>query len=187
VIHIAGNTGLLVLLFDFFGSLVVDQSVGMLPLNSIDCCCGDSLLWFMLPVLVVPDFVLVLLTLVPAVGSRYSCLLYFGIPRTPMFSFCDARLHLFNLLRSGNAMSRPSTVAGLFLFSLSCQPWHSCSLRIFVGSLLRIVVPHLRILLLLRWDSSPIYRLHRSLHWCLPVYCHLCYLYLLLRLALPPL
>jgi hypothetical protein len=32
------------LLTSIVGTLVVDRSVGMPPLTSIDCCCGDSLL-----------------------------------------------------------------------------------------------------------------------------------------------
>jgi hypothetical protein len=42
--HTAGSIGLSVLLFNSFGSLAVDRSVGVSPLTSIDCCCGDSLL-----------------------------------------------------------------------------------------------------------------------------------------------
>jgi hypothetical protein len=75
--------------------VVVDRSVGVPLLTSIDCC-----LWRLTPVVVpvIPDFRAYLLfnsfgPLLHFVAGN-SCLLHFGIPRTPMFSYCDASLHV---------------------------------------------------------------------------------------------
>jgi hypothetical protein len=53
------------------------------------------------------------------VGCYCFRFLYFGIPRTPTFSFCDARSHLFAILRSGNASS--SSYHGANVASLCCN------------------------------------------------------------------
>jgi hypothetical protein len=99
----AGHTGLSVLLFNSFDSLVVNRSVGMPPLTSIDCCCGDSLLlWPVIPV--VPDFSL-----------QFSWLLSEsqGLPRSHFVALVCTSLIFFKL-HSVNAF-----------FFFRCQ-WHSC-------------------------------------------------------------
>jgi hypothetical protein len=88
-LHIAaGSTGLSVLLFDSFGSLAVNRSVGVSPLTSIGCC-GDSLLLFVpvstgLPVLL---FLSVLVTLVWCISESRGlpCSHFVMLERTSSF------------------------------------------------------------------------------------------------------
>jgi hypothetical protein len=142
--------------------VVVPVSTGLsvsILLSLFVVSCGDSLLWFMSPV--VPDFwfscsfgplALVLET--------HSCCLCRYRPDFQFSCSCRFSLLLFAVFRN----RADSHVLIQFTPALRVRPLVtpadipqiSFKVRIFVGSLLRIIVPQLRILL--RWDSSPIYR-----------------------------
>jgi hypothetical protein len=129
---------------DFISVLFV-QFIWFSCCSKIHSCGAAGIVWRLTPVIRIlagSTGLSFLLTLVPAVGSRYSCLLYFGIPRTPMLSFCGAGLHLFFVWNFIPVMHTLPVPMALLWFIHSCG--RSASLLLVVSS--SIVVPTMALL-----------------------------------------